>query len=173
MRVTFGAQARVRAGRPAQKDAATEAQELWFAATSQRWSTLALVPAHRGGSALHVAYTLIEAGTLFLRRQIELVSAEGIDIATATGWIFDAVARSAQPQPFAGQSGRAPERDHFQRIVVLEPVVSNPLGIALARAADAVLLVAELGVSDLGDARFTVEAIGQERFLGCVLAPTA
>ena len=56
-----------------------------------------------------------------------------------------------------------------QVIVALEPVVSNPLGIAIALAADAALLCVTLGETPVVSARRTVEMIGRERFLGCVV----
>ena len=54
-------------------------------------------------------------------------------------------------------------------VVALEPVVSNPFGIAIALAADAVLLCITLGETRLDAARQTVEAIGAERFIGCAV----
>jgi hypothetical protein len=52
-------------------------------------------------------------------------------------------------------------------IVALEPVVSNPFGIAVALAADAALLCITLGETTLDSAKRTVELIGPERFIGC------
>jgi hypothetical protein len=154
------------------RDAATEAQELWFAATRFPWSTLALVPAHEGGSALSVAHTLVQVSAMFRRRQPELISAEGIELATASGWIFQALAGSAGAQSMQ-PDGRTSGPDRFERVVALEPVMSNPMGVAIARAADAVLLVVETGISDFEGARWTLETIGRNRFLGCVLvSPT-
>ena len=54
-------------------------------------------------------------------------------------------------------------------IVALEPVVSNPLGIAVALAADAALLCITLGETPLASAKRTVELVGRERFIGCVV----
>jgi hypothetical protein len=52
-------------------------------------------------------------------------------------------------------------------------VVENPLGIAIAFAADAVLVTIELGVTDLASARKTIEMVGRERLLGCVVIDRA
>jgi hypothetical protein len=130
------------------------------------------LPAHEGGSALGVAHTLVEMSSMFRRRQTELISAEGIELATASGWIFQALAgntglQSAQPD------GRSAGADRFERVVALEPVVSNPMSVAIARAADAVLLVVETGVSDFEAARWTLDTVGRGRFLGCVLVSPA
>jgi hypothetical protein len=54
-------------------------------------------------------------------------------------------------------------------IVSLEPVVSNPLGIAVALAADAALLCITLGETLLASAKRTVDLIGPERFIGSVV----
>src|SRR5260370_7451413 len=58
-----------------------------------------------------------------------------------------------------------------QVIVALEPVVSNPLGIAVAMAADAALLCVTLGEAPLASAKRTIEMIGRERFIGVVVVP--
>lgn len=54
-------------------------------------------------------------------------------------------------------------------VVALEPVVSNPFGIAIALAADAVLLCVTLGETRLDSAKQTVDAIGADRFIGCAV----
>jgi hypothetical protein len=125
------------------------------------------LPAHEGGSALGVAHTLVEISSMFRRRQTELISAEGIELATASGWIFQALAGNTGPQSVQPDGRSAADR--FERVVALEPVVSNPISVAIARAADAVLLVVETGVSDFEAARWTLDTVGRSRFLGCVL----
>ena len=149
-------------------DSAAELRELWFAITRRRWTTLVMIPAHEGGSALSLAYELVEAGSALRRKPIELISAEGMDLTTASGWLFDALSGSIRPRALEANAGTV-QPDGFERIVVLEPIGSNTMSVPVAKAADAVLLVVERGVSDLSGARMTVAAIGRDRFVGCAM----
>lgn len=54
-------------------------------------------------------------------------------------------------------------------IISIPPVVSQPLGLATAQAADLVVLCVEVGVTRLADARRTLELVGRERVAGCFL----
>jgi hypothetical protein len=129
---------------------AAQAVDLWFTLSKRDWSTLVVIPAHRLGSALPLACALAEAGSAIRRRPVELLSAEGKDLIPTTDWIF-------------------PRGEQFERVIALEPVAVNPMGIAVAQAAGACLIVAEKGVADLATIRRTVEAIGRRNFLGSVL----
>jgi hypothetical protein len=154
-----------RATRSRTVDPASEAQDLWLAITKHEWSTLVLVPAHDGGSALNLARELVEVGTAFRRRPVELICTEGMDLSTATGWLADVL----MGIPTRAADIPISQAWHYGRLVVLESVVSNPVGIPIAQAADGALLVVERGVSDLDSARWTVESIGAKCFLGCAL----
>lgn len=154
--------------RSRKNDSAAAMRELWFAITRRPWQTLVIIPAHEGGSALSLAYELVEAGSALRRRPIELISAEGMDLTTTSGWLFDAISGSVRPRALEADAGTVqPER--FERIVVLESVASNSMSVPVAKAADAVLLVVEQGVSNLSNARATVAAIGRDRFVGCAM----
>jgi hypothetical protein len=135
---------------------AAQAVELWFSLTKRDWSTLVVVPGHKQGSALPLACALAEAGSAIRRQTVELFSAEGRDLVPTTDWIFP-----RQPG------------DQFQRVIALDPVSVNPMGIPVAQGAQAVLVVAERGQSDLATVRRTVEAIGRDRVTGCVLMSVA
>lgn len=130
-------------------------QELWFATLSTPWHTLALVPAQRGLSIKPLAEALALMGLLHRGRTLRIISAEGMDA--------DQLAEltvSIQDQPTPDQPGQ---------IVVLEPIILNPLGTAVALAADAVLLCVEYGIASLDDARRTLDQIGRQRFVGCAV----
>jgi hypothetical protein len=131
---------------------ASQTVDLWFALRKREWSTLAVIPAHRGGSGLEIARALAEAGGSILGRPVELLSAEGEDLVPLTDWIF----------PREGS-------DPFRRVVALDPVAVNPMVIPVAQAADAVLIVVERGARLLDETRRTAEAIGKKHITGCVL----
>lgn len=153
-------------------DAAAEARELWLALTRKPWTTLVVIPAHEGGSALGLAYELVEVGSALQRKPVELISAEGLDLTTASGWLFDALNGQVHPRALEEYAGTVtPER--FVRVVVLEPIAQNAMSVPVAQAADGVLLVIEQGITDFSSARATLAKIGRDRFVGCAfVAPT-
>lgn len=127
-----------------------------------------MIPAHEGGSALGLAHELVEVGSALRRKPVELISAEGIDLTTSSGWLFDALSGRVGPRVLEADAGTVqPARN--ERIVVLEPIAVNSMSAPVARAADAVLLVVEQGITDFSSARATLKAIGKERFVGCAL----
>ena len=151
------------------QDSAAVMRELWFAITRSPWQTLVMIPAHEGGSALSLAYELVEVGSAIRRKPIELISAEGMDLTTTSGWLFEAISGSIRPDRLLEADAGTVQPERFQRIVVLEAVASNAMSVPVAKAADAVLLVVEQGVSNLSQSRATVAAIGKDRFVGCAL----
>jgi hypothetical protein len=55
--------------------------------------------------------------------------------------------------------------------VALQPVVEEPLGVAIAHAADAVVLCMQMRKSRVASTRRTIELIGQDRIAGAILIP--
>jgi hypothetical protein len=152
-----------------------EAQELWLAVTRRDWQTLAVIPAHRDGSALSLATALAEAGSLLRGKPVELFSADRADSHGDTHGDTVLNARNTSPITLnpVPAGGLPPSTEKFGRVVALEPLSSNPAGATIAQSAEAVLMVAERGVTELRTARRTVEMIGRDRFLGCVLVSPA
>jgi len=148
-----------------------EAQELWLAITRREWHTLAVIPAHRNGSALGVATALAEAGSLLRGRPVELFSADRADHGpTGTlSTVLNERNTGRIPLHVVPDGGLPPATERFERVVALEPLSLNPMGATIAHAAEAVLMVAETGVTELRNAKRTMEMIGRDRFVGCVL----
>jgi len=150
-----------------------EVAELWFSLLRTKWTSLVLVPAHAGGSALPLARQLAGVGAMHRGRAPRLISAEGmglseiaqitIDMTQGSRWTMSgsSIGASGGANGDVGESGLV--------IVALEPIVTNPLGTAIALSADAVLLCVETGITTLESARHTIEQIGAERFVGSVL----
>jgi hypothetical protein len=128
-------------------------QELWFVTLQKPWRTLVLVPAQAGLSIRPLADALSTMGQLHRGVPFQILSAEGMTVEQLAELT---VATEDAPE---GQPGR---------IIVLDPITVNPLGTAVALAADSALLCVEYGTADLADAKRTLDQIGRERFIGCV-----
>lgn len=139
-------------------------RELWFAMLRWEWSSLVLVPSHAGSSAVWIAKALADVGASEPGRATK-ITPQGITLASTPELVEDLNALSTiRSMKTGSQRWRG-----GQTIIAIDPVVSNPAGIAAALAADAVLLCVELGKADIASARKTMEMIGRDRFIGCVI----
>ncbi len=171
-----------------------EYQELWFAMARLHWASIVLVPADHGGSAADVAAALAEVGTQLRETPVTAVVASRMDYAAARAlaelqprllegrtWP-GAIEVASRPIPEdvagAGPPPRAtarPVRDAKllpplgRAIIAIQPVVDEPLGVAVAQAADAVVLCIEMGKTRVPAVRRTIEIIGADRVVGAVL----
>ncbi len=138
-------------------------QALWFALAHLRWTSLALVPVDEGGSAAAVATSLAEVGRRLHDAPVTFfVMADPIDYNSA-GKIISAVAAVGKGTTAltVAPTGRV--------IVAVQPVVSEPLGLAVTQGADAVVLCVEMRRDRLAAARKTIELVGRDRIAGCLL----
>ena len=139
-----------------------EFQSLWFTLARLPWRSLVVVPGDEHGSSASVATALADVGRRLKSGPVTfLVMAGPLDYASA-GRI---VASVAGPPPES--SGTAPA--YGRVIVAIPPVVNEPLGIAVTDAADAVVLCIEKGKTRTPAARRTIEMIGRDRIVGCIL----
>jgi hypothetical protein len=150
------------------------------------WASVVLVPADAGTSVAEIATSLAEVGTSLRETPITAIIADTIDYGSARAlaelqprlgsggaWraTVEVEARPVEPQAQSAQPrhtatllpplGRA--------IIAIRPVVDEPLGLAIAHAADAVVLCVELGKSRLASARRTIELVGPERIIGALV----
>src|SRR5215469_11602980 len=139
--------------------ASVELQQLWFQLQQREWSSLVVVPADPGNSAAGVATSLWRVGTILGNPAPKVLNAERMGPSVISELITDL---SSAPDAV-----KAAAR---QRILVsIESVLSNPLGIGIAQAADAVLLCVRKGRTKVAAARTTIQLIGRERFIGSVV----
>jgi hypothetical protein len=131
-----------------------ELHELWFASRRRDWKSLVVVPASPGRSALPIAQALGEVGGLIRMRPVQVVSAQGMDLPGIATLVMDMT---------------LPPGTDRAIIVAIEAVVDNPLVLPVALSADAVLLCVQLGATEITAARHTIELIGRDRVIGCVL----
>ncbi len=133
-----------------------QCQELWFALAQRKFASVVLVPADEGGSAERIATSLAEVGKWLRDDAVSAIVGHPLDNESAM--------RIAAIVSLTRQSG-AP----VELIVAVQPVLVEPLGLAVVRAADAVILCIEMGRTRLAAVRRTIELIGRERIAGCLL----
>jgi hypothetical protein len=127
-----------------------ELQELWLALSVRPWRSLVLVPAAPDGSASQLADAPAVAGTELGELPVTAFADGALEPHAALALVGEGAPAS-------------------RTIVAIPAVVAQPRGIVLARRADAVIACIERGRTRLADLRRTLELIGRERFLGCVL----
>lgn len=141
-----------------------EYQELWFALSRHNWSSVVLVPADEGESTASLATALADVGRRLRYTPVTAMVADQLDFAAAAQMaprVATPNHNTARPKALAAPTG--------QVIVAIPPVVVEPLGVAVARAADAVVLCVEVGHSRVSSTRRTIDLIGREQIAGCFL----
>lgn len=178
------------AGSPATADPKGESvalqalQELWFVLAQHRWSSLVVVPAGADGSAADLARNLAEIGKNLSDVPVSAVSVRLLApgsaraLAALANHLRDGrrrlrsnntieVGPIVREAPEESEAGPGPAAG--QVIVCVPSVVAEPLSLAVAQAADLVVLNVELGKTRLRDIRRSMSLIGRERIAGCIL----
>lgn len=130
---------------------------LWFSLTREPWTTLALVPAQRGGSTLAAVQALAAAGRAYQEDPIFVLDASRV-APTEVGTLLHAF------EDRAGGGARM--------LVATSSPLERAAGIPIARGADAAVLLVRLGHASIADARATIDAIGPSHFIGAITAGT-
>jgi hypothetical protein len=131
--------------------------ELWLALSRRAWRSVVLIPADRRDSTHAAANALAEVGRRMRLARVDAVVAEDLGYEQAGSLIRSLAAH--------GATGGAAD----QLVVAIPSVVAEPLGVAVARQADLVVLCIRMGRSGLADARQTVQLIGEDRMAGCLV----
>jgi hypothetical protein len=172
-----------------------EYQELWMALARRRWTSLVVVPADGECSSADVAKSLADVGKELVEDPVTAIAVSrlGYDSARALSDLQQYVDRARQtgertPAPAEANivdvsarpvdpSGAPPDGagtalaliPNARLVISIPPVVNEPLGLAVAQSADAVLLTFDLGKTRLSEARRTIELIGRDRIIGCFI----
>lgn len=137
-----------------------ELLHLWMLLTQRgRWSSLVVVPAQPGASGLDVGRAIVSVGSQYLERPVHLINAEGLSPGAASRLVRDI-------------------RSHVEQggmiVICLDSVITHPVGLGVALAAERALLCVPLGSTRFSAAQQTLKLIGKDRFLGSVtLQPRA
>jgi hypothetical protein len=147
-----------------QLPASAASAALWFAVQKRPWLSLAVLPAAPGESALHVANALYDVGALVSGGPIRLLDARALTLASSASFIVNMSSLVSGP----GERRTGGEQ---RAIVLLSSVIEQVTGIPVVLAADAVLLTVTLGKTTVDAARRTLQLLGADRVMGCVLVP--
>jgi hypothetical protein len=161
-------------------------ESLWLALAARSWTTLVVVPADPTRSSAALATALAEVGT---RLSYEPVAALAIaadedprvladvqqmvlrDRDRARHALAPELAGSAEGTGGPAASPRSEQAAPPKKTIISIPAVNREhLGVAIARAADAVVVAVEMRRTRIADARRTIELIGRDRIAGCYLA---
>lgn len=138
-----------------------EYQELWFTLSREAWRTVVLVPADPGISAVDIANALGDVAKWLREPPVTIITmSDPLDYVLATQ-----LELRVSPNE---QNGAGREASAGKIIVAVQPVVVEPLGLSVTRAADAVILCIQKGHSRLASVRRTIDLIGRARIRGCV-----
>jgi len=131
-----------------------ELLHLWTLLTqSEKWSSLVVVPAQPGTSGLAAGRAIVSVGTQYRERPVRLINAEGLRPGAASRLVRDTRA-------YVEQGGMI--------VTCIDSIITNPVGLEVALAAERALLCVPLGSTEFSAARLTLERIGKTRFLGSV-----
>jgi hypothetical protein len=131
-----------------------ELLNLWTLLTqSEQWSSLVVVPAQPGTSGLAAGRAIVSVGNQYRERPVRLINAEGLRPGAASRLVRDI---------------RAYVEEGGMIVTCIDSIITNPVGLELALAAERALLCVPLGSTEFSAARLTLERIGKGRFLGSV-----
>lgn len=167
-------------------------EQLWVVLAPLEWSSVVVVPADPDGSAAEIVMALAEVGnkvgglpvTPMAVKTLEPGSAGALaelaryvsrDIQRrleATPGVIDVPASHVDDSPSRAQPDEsAPQIQGMGRLLIAIPsLLSEPLGLAVAHAATAVVISIQRGRTTMTDVRRTLELVGRERVAGCVLS---
>jgi hypothetical protein len=129
-------------------------QKLWLATQRKQWRSLAVVGASASIETIGVAELLAKIAWWYRGEP---------------SCVFDLRDASLRLVEYQVQEIAMQVESGLRVILALRSISENPTAIPLARAADAVVLCVGLGKTQFKSAEKTIEEIGRERVLGCIV----
>jgi hypothetical protein len=128
-------------------------QKLWLAMQRREWRSLAVVAGSSGISTIEIADMLAKIAWWYRGQPTCVVDLRDLSLRLV----------EHQLQEIASQT------THGERVIIaLRSVFENPTVVAVASAADAVIMCVELGKTPSAQAKQTIEEIGKGCFLGSI-----
>jgi hypothetical protein len=138
-----------------------EYQELWFNISRRPWRSIVFVPVDAGVSVAHVASAVADVAKWLREAPVSLLTmSDPLDYVAA-----EQLVGPVYPHDPA-TSGRAAPNERV--IIAVQAVTVEPLGLAVTRTSDAVVLCIVKRHSCLSSVRRTIDLIGRERIAGCI-----
>jgi hypothetical protein len=142
-----------------------EHEALWFALARLHVNSVVLLPADEAVDAKAVAratHLLAAVGRRLGDFPVTTIVMRPSD--------YGYLSRTAAVLASTRDDGHAwPGASPLSVIVAVGPVLTEPLGLGLVQAADAVILCVQNGESRISRARETIERVGADRVVGCVV----
>jgi hypothetical protein len=135
------------------------------------WSWVVMVPSEPDCSTADLARALSEAGTRLSVYPVDCVEADGLDLDSSSRLIAQ-LGMSAREGGVGSANGLASSTyapPITKTIVALDSPLGNPLALPIALAADGVVLCVRRGRDRIASVRDTIQAVGADRILCCVL----
>ncbi len=138
----------------------SEIEAVWLAMKDQAWDSLAFIGTDACDlqGPLELAMALAELGCSQRERVYVVIDARA---ATLPSHIFDI----GLVQGYVKMGARA--------LVVLSPLSTNPVGLPIAKAADAIVACVATGHSTIRAAKDVIERVGRRRILGAIMVRDA
>lgn len=128
-------------------------EELWLSVLPLTWSSLAVVPVGAGLSARAAAAGVSTVASFFELANLRVLESEGMSLA-------DGARLQREVRGLVAGGARV--------VVSVDSPLFNPGAVPVVTGVDAAVLLARVGVSDLGEAERVIALIGRDRVIGCV-----
>jgi hypothetical protein len=125
----------------------------WFTLLQVQWTSLVLVPAEPGLDTVEVARALADVGRQYQFEPIQVIDAGDVASGTLQGVL-------GTIEQFNGSVARL--------LIAVSSPLTHDAAIPAARAADAAVLVVDVGRTPLASARRTIACVGASHFLGAI-----
>jgi len=169
--------------------------ELWLRLARRDWGSLVLIPADPEGSTADIGKWLADVGQRLSFLPVTAISVSALEYGSAFALadlqqhmdrdrrrlperspLVDVTAPTVVPgnepetaRPKAVRSEALATAPAARLIISVPPVLTQPLGLAAADQADAVVISVQMGHTRLADLRRTVDLVGRDRIAGCFL----
>lgn len=168
---------------PAASDADRRLAELWLLLAKLNWSSLVLLPVDADASTEELARSLAAVGKSLTYEPVSAVTLNSLGagsaraLAALAGHVsgsrkhLQAGSRVVEviPEPSEDEGEQRSLAAAGQVIIGIPSIQAEPVSLAVADAADLVVLAVELGKTRLRDVRKAIHMIGREKVAGCVL----
>jgi len=147
-----------------------ELNAVWLQLAGE-WSWIVLVPSEQDCSTAEIARALQETGNRLSVYPVELADARGLDLDSSSRLIaqLGMSAREGGAWSSNGLASSTYAPPITKTLVALDSPLANPMALPIALAADGVVLCVRRGRDRLASVRDTVQSIGPDRILCCVL----